>query len=138
MRVVTEREQRGHVPVGHEPDVAAGTAVTAVGAAVALVVLALGSWFILEGQLSIGGLVAFLSVMGEVIGPVTALSFMTAIDDPSRTVLVAAERSGPRTDDGGGSIVACCELTGPDSAGTSVLGMFAVDPLRQGSGLGRR
>jgi len=61
-----------------------------------------------------------------------------AIDDPSRTVLVAAERSGPRTDDGGGSIVACCELTGPDSAGTSVLGMFAVDPLRQGSGLGRR
>ncbi|RTL07862.1 MAG: hypothetical protein EKK62_10825, partial [Acidimicrobiia bacterium] len=49
-----------------------------------------------------------------------------AIDDPSRTVLVAAERSGPHTDDGGGSIVACCELTGPDSAGTSVLGMFAV------------
>lgn len=37
-----------------------------------------------------------------------------------------------------GDLVGCCELTGPDGPGGAVsLGMFAVDPGRQGAGLGR-
>jgi ABC-type multidrug transport system fused ATPase/permease subunit len=39
-----------------------------------LVVLALGAWLVLEDRLTLGGLVAFLSIMGEVIGPVTSLT----------------------------------------------------------------
>jgi ATP-binding cassette subfamily B protein len=39
-----------------------------------LVVLGLGSWLILEGEFTIGGLVAFLAIMGEVINPVTRLT----------------------------------------------------------------
>ena len=32
MRVIPERQQRRHVPVGHEPDIAARPAVAPVGA----------------------------------------------------------------------------------------------------------
>lgn len=39
-----------------------------------LVVLALGVWLILRGQLTLGGLVAFMSIMGEVLAPVTELA----------------------------------------------------------------
>ena len=39
-----------------------------------LVVLGLGSWLILHDRFTIGGLVAFLSIMGEVLGPVTVLT----------------------------------------------------------------
>ncbi|CAM3660818.1 ABC transporter transmembrane domain-containing protein [Smaragdicoccus niigatensis] len=39
-----------------------------------LVVLALGTWLVLHGHLTLGGLVAFTSLMGEAIDPVTALT----------------------------------------------------------------
>ena len=39
-----------------------------------LVVLAVGVWMIFEGRLTIGGLVAFMGVMGEVLGPVGSLT----------------------------------------------------------------
>ena len=37
-------------------------------------ILGLGSWLILHGHLTIGGLVAFMSLMGEVLSPVTVLT----------------------------------------------------------------
>jgi GNAT superfamily N-acetyltransferase len=42
------------------------------------------------------------------------------------------------TDTSSGAVVACCEVARPDERGHSLLGMFAVDPERQASGLGRR
>src|SRR5205807_4930591 len=39
-----------------------------------LVVLGLGAWLILHHHLTIGGLVAFISLMGEVLSPVTMLT----------------------------------------------------------------
>lgn len=39
-----------------------------------LIVLGLGAWLILQGQLTIGGLVAFMGVMGEVLNPVSTLT----------------------------------------------------------------
>ncbi len=38
-----------------------------------LAVLGLGAWMIIEGHFTTGGLVAFLSIMGEVLSPVTVL-----------------------------------------------------------------
>jgi len=37
-------------------------------------VLGIGAWMIFEGQFTLGGLVAFLGVMGEFLGPVTELT----------------------------------------------------------------
>jgi ABC-type multidrug transport system fused ATPase/permease subunit len=51
-----------------------GLSVNLVVTALRLGVLALGSWLILEDRMSVGSLVAFLSIMGEVIGPVTSLT----------------------------------------------------------------
>jgi ABC-type multidrug transport system fused ATPase/permease subunit/CRP-like cAMP-binding protein len=51
-----------------------GLSVNMILTALRLVVLGLGAWLIIHHHLTIGGLVAFLIVMGEVIGPVTALS----------------------------------------------------------------
>ena len=39
-----------------------------------LVVIGLGSWLIIHGHLTTGGLVAFMSLMGEVLSPVTTLT----------------------------------------------------------------
>ena len=39
-----------------------------------LFVVGLGAWFIIHGDLTIGGLVAFMGVMGEVLGPVASLT----------------------------------------------------------------
>ena len=39
-----------------------------------LIVLGFGAWLVLEGHLTIGGLVAFTSVMGSVLAPVTVLT----------------------------------------------------------------
>jgi ABC-type multidrug transport system fused ATPase/permease subunit len=39
-----------------------------------LFVLGLGAWLILHGHLTVGGLVAFMSLMGEVLSPVTSLT----------------------------------------------------------------
>ena len=36
-----------------------------------------------------------------------------------------------------GSLLACCELERPGGGGAAHLGMFAVDPARQGGGVGR-
>jgi ABC-type multidrug transport system fused ATPase/permease subunit len=48
--------------------------VTSIVMLLRLVVLGLGAWLILRGRLTIGGLVAFMGLMGEVLGPVTALT----------------------------------------------------------------
>jgi ribosomal protein S18 acetylase RimI-like enzyme len=47
---------------------------------------------------------------------------------PATTVLLA-ERDG--------TLLACCELERPERGGVAHLGMFAVDPDRQGGGVGR-
>ena len=51
-----------------------GVSVNMVVTVLRLLVLGLGSWLILEGHLTVGGLVAFVGLMGEVIGPVTVLT----------------------------------------------------------------
>jgi ATP-binding cassette subfamily B protein len=51
-----------------------GLSVNMIVVVMRLAVLGIGSWLILEGDLTVGGLVAFLSIMGEVIGPVTSLT----------------------------------------------------------------
>ena len=51
-----------------------GLSVNSVLTILRLVVLGLGSWLILHDRLSLGGLVAFLGVMGEVISPATSLT----------------------------------------------------------------
>jgi GNAT superfamily N-acetyltransferase len=56
---------------------------------------------------------------------------LESITAPDAEVLVL-------TDGPDGPIVACCELARPDERGHSLLGMFAVDPVRQAGGLGRR
>jgi hypothetical protein len=51
-----------------------GISVSMIMTVLRLVVLGLGAWLILEGRFTIGGLVAFVSLMGEVLAPVTALT----------------------------------------------------------------
>lgn len=51
-----------------------GLSVNGIVTFLRLAVLGLGSWLILQGDLTIGGLVAFLGLMGEVLSPVTALT----------------------------------------------------------------
>jgi len=51
-----------------------GLSVNMIVTGLRLFVLGLGSWLILEGHLTIGGLVAFMTLMGEVISPVTVLT----------------------------------------------------------------
>lgn len=51
-----------------------GLSVNGVVTTLRLVVLAVGVWMIFEGRLTIGGLVAFMGVMGEVLGPVGSLT----------------------------------------------------------------
>ncbi|HEX7133247.1 MAG TPA: ABC transporter transmembrane domain-containing protein [Iamia sp.] len=51
-----------------------GLAVSGISTLVRLVTIALGAWLIFEGRLTIGGLVAFLGIMGEVLAPVTGLT----------------------------------------------------------------
>lgn len=51
-----------------------GLSVNGVVTALRLVVLAVGVWMIFDGRLTIGGLVAFMGVMGEVLGPVGSLT----------------------------------------------------------------
>jgi ABC-type multidrug transport system fused ATPase/permease subunit len=51
-----------------------GLSVNMIVTFLRLFVLGFGSWLILEGRFTIGGLVAFLGIMGEVISPVTVLT----------------------------------------------------------------
>jgi ABC-type transport system involved in Fe-S cluster assembly fused permease/ATPase subunit len=51
-----------------------GLSVNMIVTGLRLFVLGLGSWLILDGRLTIGGLVAFMTLMGEVISPVTVLT----------------------------------------------------------------
>ncbi|MCA1692486.1 MAG: ATP-binding cassette domain-containing protein, partial [Actinobacteria bacterium] len=51
-----------------------GLSVNTVVTFLRLAVIGVGAWLILEGNLTIGGLVAFLGLMGEVLSPVTALT----------------------------------------------------------------
>lgn len=51
-----------------------GLSVNTVVTVLRLTVLGLGAWMILEGHFTIGGLVAFLGTMGEVLSPVTILT----------------------------------------------------------------
>ncbi len=50
-----------------------GMSVNLIVTALRLTVLGFGAWLILEGRFTTGGLVAFLSIMGEVLSPVTVL-----------------------------------------------------------------
>ncbi len=51
-----------------------GLSVNMIVTLLRLGVLGLGAWLILEGSFTIGGLVAFLAIMGDVISPVTSLT----------------------------------------------------------------
>ncbi|HEV7523320.1 MAG TPA: ABC transporter transmembrane domain-containing protein [Acidimicrobiia bacterium] len=51
-----------------------GLSVNMVVTLLRLIVLGLGSWLILHGHLTLGGLVAFMGLMGEVLSPVTSLT----------------------------------------------------------------
>jgi ABC-type multidrug transport system fused ATPase/permease subunit len=51
-----------------------GLSVNLVVTALRIVVLGLGAWLIFHGHLTIGGLVAFVTLMGEAIQPVTTLT----------------------------------------------------------------
>ncbi|MCU0269582.1 MAG: ATP-binding cassette domain-containing protein [Acidimicrobiales bacterium] len=51
-----------------------GLSVNMVVTILRLGILALGSWFIIQGNFTFGGLVAFLGIMGEVLSPVTVLT----------------------------------------------------------------
>lgn len=51
-----------------------GLSVNFIVTLLQLTVLGLGAWLIFEGRFTIGGLVAFLSVMSEFISPVTSLT----------------------------------------------------------------
>jgi ABC-type multidrug transport system fused ATPase/permease subunit len=51
-----------------------GLSVSMIVTLLRVVILGLGAWLILHGHLTVGGLVAFVSLMGEVLSPVTALT----------------------------------------------------------------
>ncbi|MDZ7676570.1 MAG: ATP-binding cassette domain-containing protein [Acidimicrobiales bacterium] len=51
-----------------------GLSVNTIVTFLRLFVLGFGAWLILEGRFTLGGLVAFLGLMGEVISPVTMLT----------------------------------------------------------------
>ncbi len=51
-----------------------GLSVNMITTMLRLGVLGFGAWLILEGRFTVGGLVAFLAIMGEVINPVTVLT----------------------------------------------------------------
>ncbi len=51
-----------------------GLSVNLIVTLLRLGVLAYGSWLILQGRFTLGGLVAFLGIMGEVLSPVTMLT----------------------------------------------------------------
>ncbi len=51
-----------------------GLSVNMIVTLLRLGVLGFGAWLILEGDFTIGGLVAFLAIMGDVISPVTVLT----------------------------------------------------------------
>ena len=51
-----------------------GLSVNMIVTILRLIVLGLGAWLIIEGDFTLGGLVAFLSIMGEVLSPVTVLT----------------------------------------------------------------
>ncbi len=51
-----------------------GLSVNTIVTFLRLFVLGFGAWLILEGRFTLGGLVAFLGIMGEVISPVTVLT----------------------------------------------------------------
>lgn len=51
-----------------------GLAVESIVTILRLFILGLGTWLIFEGRFTLGGLVAFLGVMGEVLAPVTGLT----------------------------------------------------------------
>ena len=51
-----------------------GLSVNLIVTVLRLAVLGLGSWLILQGEFTLGGLVAFLGIMGEVLSPVTVLT----------------------------------------------------------------
>ncbi|HUO49029.1 MAG TPA: ABC transporter transmembrane domain-containing protein, partial [Acidimicrobiales bacterium] len=51
-----------------------GLSVNMIVTLLRVFILGLGAWLILHGHLTVGGLVAFMSLMGEVLSPVTALT----------------------------------------------------------------
>jgi ribosomal protein S18 acetylase RimI-like enzyme len=55
---------------------------------------------------------------------------LVKINDPSGKLLVAYDEAG--------QLASCCEIRRPEGKHVGYFGMFAVDPLRQGGGIGRQ
>ena len=51
-----------------------GVSVNGIVTLIRLLVLGLGAWLIFQGSFTVGGLVAFLGIMGQVLAPVTGLT----------------------------------------------------------------
>jgi len=65
-----------------------GVLVQVVVTALQMAILGYGAYLIIHGQLTVGALMAFVSVMGTVISPVTALSSITQLIQQSSGALV--------------------------------------------------
>lgn len=60
------------------------------------------------------------------------------IGGPDTMVLLLISSDADADADTDDAVIGCCELRSPDEHGTSLLGMFAVDPDLQAAGVGRR
>ncbi len=66
-----------------------GLSVNFIMTMLQMAVLGIGAWMIFQGQFTLGGLVAFLGVMGEFLGPVTEL---TTLGQTMQTSMGALKR----------------------------------------------
>ena len=81
-----------------------GLSVNMIVTLLRVFILGLGAWLILHGHLTIGGLVAFMSLMGEVLSPVTVLTGIGQQVQASTGALDTHQRGarcGPRSRRGG-------------------------------------
>jgi ABC-type multidrug transport system fused ATPase/permease subunit/CRP-like cAMP-binding protein len=65
-----------------------GVAVNGIVTILRLIVLGFGTWLVFEGHFTVGGLVAFLGIMGEVLSPVTGLTTLGQTIQSSMGALV--------------------------------------------------
>jgi ABC-type multidrug transport system fused ATPase/permease subunit len=91
-----------------------GVSVNMIVTGLRLVVLGFGGWLVLRGNLTTGGLVAFLSVMGQVVSPVTTLSDI-----------------GQRVQAATGALVRINEVLGATPEIADETGATALAPLRR-------
>ena len=65
-----------------------GLSVNGIVTLLRLIVLGLGAWLVTNGRFTLGGLVAFLGVMGEVLNPITGLTTLGQTVQASMGALV--------------------------------------------------